>query len=234
MYMAKKSLGALALVVSMMAFSAHAQDSTNTSTSNVNTSSQQQATSSNAGVTAQVNSYGMSHQSINAQVPLSLGGYGSFSQSNCSNAVGVGATTKIFSFVVNAPKPEQNCQHMVRSDAFGRESQLAAGQHKPNQAEIMRALSVWQACTPDDETIIACIRMGSIVYVDPAHPDIHKTMPAPKFVDERIRTRDTEASVIPSRPAGWTGQAQGNPEASNEQASAAVNALPWVVSNAGR
>lgn len=235
MYVAKKHLGALALVAAMMAFTAtaSAQDSTNTSTSNVNTNSNQLASSTNEGVTAQVNSYGAErmHQSLNAQVPLSVVGYGSFSQNNCSNAVGVGATTKIFSLVVNAPKPEQNCQHMVRSDAFGREAQLARSLNKPNQAEIMRALSVWQACTADDETIAACIRMGSIVYVDPSKPDIRHTMPRPQFADPTIQVSGSEASVIPSRPVGWTNA----PQASTaDRSNVAVNSLPWVAANAKR
>lgn len=241
MYFAKKSLGALALVVGMMAFTATAYaQSVNESTSNVNTSSQQQATSSNEGVTAQVNSYGAErmHQSLNAQVPLSVVGYGSFSQSNCSNALGVGATTKIFSFVYNAPTPEKNCQHMVRSDAFGREAQLAHNQGKANQAEIMRALSVWQACTADEETTAACIRMGSIQYVDASKPDLRQTMPRPQFTDAAIQAPGTPVSstAIPSRPAGWTSAElkSGAPSASVQDPRAAdrgdlaVNSLPWV------
>lgn len=222
----KKYLGALVLLVGMMGMaSVHAQstnNNANNSAANVQTNSTQQTSSTNAGVTAMVNSYGATqlHESVNSQVPLSLVGYGSFSQNNCSNALGVGATTKIFSLVFNAPKPEINCQHMVRSISFGREAGLANAMHKPMQAEIQRAISVWESCTADPRTTASCIRMNVIRYVDPQHPDLSQTMPYPHFDDQAIVlppntesvSQSPEASengpaqshVIPHRPAGWT------------------------------
>lgn len=200
-------LGTLAFAC-MVALSApsHAQSTSNgTGTSNVNAQQSTAANSTNAGVTALVNQYGADniHSNVSSQVPLSVVGYGSFSQNGCVSSVGLGATTKIFSFVYNAPTPELNCQHAVRSDEFGREAQLAKSQDKPIQAETMRALSVWQACTSDDETIAACIRMGSIAYVDPEHPDIHQTKPVAHF-DETAGTRvitSSTAQVIPGAVA---------------------------------
>lgn len=186
--------GAL-LILSMAAYSQTVQaQTTNTNNSNsdssstVTTNSNQQASSTNSGVTAMVSSYAPSHThaSVDSQVPLSLGGYAAFSQANCSNSLGVGATTKIFSLVVNAPKPEINCQHVVRSNAFGNEAKLANEMRKPMQAEINRAISVWQACTADLDTTAACIRMNVIRYVDPQHPDLTKTMPYPHFDDQAI------------------------------------------------
>lgn len=243
-----KMTGAL-MLAGMMAFAtaANAQSAgsnsnstnDNTSNSNASLSSTQQAQSTNAGVNAVVNQYGQkyTHAVVDQQVPLSLGGYGSFSQSNCSNALGVGASTKIFSFVASAPKPEINCQHIVRSDAFGREAGLAIASRKPMQAEIQRALSVWEACTASEETTAACIRMRVIRYVDPSKPDLKQTMPWPHFEDEAIImpaageaagmqapapvvSHDKDASAMPAT------QPYSNRTVSEAQQ--AVNVLPWV------
>lgn len=206
-------LGALSLAC-MVAFAApaHAQSTSNgTGTANVNTQQQTAANSTNAGVNAQVNQYGASdiHTSVNSQVPLSVVGYGSFSQNGCVSSTGLGASTKIFSFVYNAPTPEQNCQHGVRSDQFGRESQLAKSQDKPIQAEILRASGVYQTCTSSDDTIVMCIRAGLIAYVDPDHPDIHETKPVMHF-EETSNTR-----VVPPNAPTADVRTQGqNPQAS--------------------
>lgn len=158
---------------------------TGTGTSNVSTNSNQNATSSNAGVTAAVNQYGATHMNerLDAQVPLALSGYGSFSQSNCANSLGVGATTRIFSFVFNAPKANVNCQQIVMSNAWGAESQLARNEGKPIQAELMRATSVWQLCQISKVQKEMCIREGLIVYVDPKNPKLSETLPNPQFAE---------------------------------------------------
>jgi hypothetical protein len=202
--MKKSLLGALGLA-SMVAFSAtaNAQSTSNgTGTSNVSTNANQSTESSNSGVQAQVYQFGATqmHESVNSQVPLSVVGYGSFSQNGCVSSLGLGATTKIFSIVYNAPTPEQNCQHAVRSDEFGRESQLAASHSKPIEAEDMRALSVWETCTADDDTAAACIRIGKIAYVDPNHPDIHQTKPV-SFYSEDQNTRVISTTTAPSASA---------------------------------
>lgn len=259
--MNKPACAGVLLAAAMLFMSGAYAQSTNTndSTSGANVNSTQQTSSSNEGVNAVVNSYGAdrTHATVNEQVPLSLVGYGSFSQNNCSNALGVGATTKIFSLVFNAPKPEVNCQHMVRSDAFGREAGLANATKKPAQAEIQRALSVWEACTADLETTAACIRMNAIRYVDPQHPDLTKTMPYPHFVDEGVTmpawnqpageavsslpaSDAPVAAPIPSHPKGWTNEqwlkdhpaATSQVKPANDQqfadSQAALNSLPWV------
>lgn len=240
--------GAL-LMSGMLAFAGTAaaqstSDSTNTSSSNASLNSTQQAQSTNQGVNAVVNQYGQKHTyaSVDAQVPLSLGGYGSFSQSNCSNALGVGASTKIFSLMASAPKPEVNCQHIVRSDAFGREANLAMTHRKPMQAEINRAMSVWQACTTDEETTAACIRMALIRYVDPSKPDLKQTMPWPKFEDvgivmpargEPAGTATPESITAPAQDpqSRHSGEASVQRPYDHKVADAgqtAINALPWV------
>jgi hypothetical protein len=178
-------LGTLS-VACMVAFSAtaHAQNTSNgTGTANVSTQSNQSTSSTNAGVTALVNQYGATsmNERLDAQVPLALSGYGSFSQNSCENSVGLGATTRVFSFVFNAPKPEINCQQIVLSNAWGSESQLARNEGKPIQAEMARATSIWQLCQISDVQLTMCIRKGWIVYDDPNHPDIHKTLPNPQF-----------------------------------------------------
>jgi hypothetical protein len=244
--------GALLLVGTLAFASAAAAQSTNDNTNSTNSNSNaslnstQQAQSSNEGVNAVVNQYGQknTHAVVDSQVPLSLGGYGSFSQSNCSNALGVGASTKIFSFVASAPKPEINCQHIVRADSFGREANLAMAHRKPMQAEINRAMSVWQSCTTDEETTAACIRMALIRYVDPEHPDLKQTMPWPKFEDVGIvmpargqaagtQTPDSIKAPAQDPQARHSGEAsiQRPYNPSQQVADAgqtAINALPWV------
>jgi hypothetical protein len=206
--MKKYLLGALSVSI-MVALAApvHAQSTSNgTGTANVNTNSNQSSEASNSGVSAQVYQFGATKmaESVNAQVPLSLGGYGSFSQNNCENSVGLGATTKIVSIVYNAPKPEINCQQIVLSNAWGSESQLAHNEGKPIQAEMARATSVWQLCQINDAQLTMCIRKGWIVYDDPDHPDIHKTLPNPQFdenVNSRVVTKPTAMAPTATKPA---------------------------------
>lgn len=238
-------LAAGAMAFSITANAQSTSDSTNSNNSNSSVSSTQQAQSTNQGVNAVVNQYGQKHTyaNVSEQVPLSLGGYGSFSQSNCSNALGVGASTKIFSFVASGPKPEINCQHIVRSDAFGREAGLALANHKPMQAEIQRALSVWESCTADEETTAACIRMGVIRYVDPSKPDLKQTMPWPHFRDEgivmpeRAQPAGTQPpdpivpptqGVTPEHDAAIKPAARPYGDQLAQSPQRAVDALPWV------
>lgn len=144
--------------------------STNTNTSSSSSSTSSQSGAMNQGVQATVNQIstgqieysGSFEQSVKSQVPLSVVGYGSFSQYNCQNAVGVGATSRVFSFVYNGPKGNPNCEAAVRSDQFGRESQLAYAQGRANDAEMLRAMSVWETCNINEASRQACLRLGLV------------------------------------------------------------------------
>jgi hypothetical protein len=196
---------AAACMVAITTTAAAQSTSNGTGTSTVSTQSNQSTESSNSGVQAQVYQFGATKmaESVNSQVPISLSGYGSFSQNGCESSFGLGATTKVFSLIYNAPKPEQNCQHAVRSDEFGRESNLAISHGKPVQSEDLRAISVWEACTSEDDTATACIMMGKIAYIDPQHPDIHKTKPVPFYTedaDTRVNAQGQLYEVPPPVP----------------------------------
>jgi len=228
----KYIIGAIGMACMVTLTAVDAQStSSGTGTASSTTSAVQTAQSSNAGVTAQVYQYGATkmHETVNSQVPLSVVGYGSFSQNSCENAVGLGASTKVFSFIYNAPHPEQNCQHAVRSNEFGQESQLARAEAKPTQAENMRALSVWEACTADDDTIAACIRMGVIAYVDPSHPDIHQTKPNPYYGVPAV----PQASVQ-SRPAATVTNGQAFADEQAVQGGSFWKNEPWAKGTTSR
>lgn len=214
-------------------------DSSNTNTSNANANTSSGASSVNQGVTAVVNQTNSGQvnysgrYSVDSQVPVSVVGYGSFSQISCQNSVGMGATTKIFSFVYNGPHKDINCEHAVRSNQFGQESQLAAQRGYHRQAEILRSMGVWETCTSNKETEKACLQMGLIQQTqgeDKHGRPIAVAAPAPQL------KRFVQMPEIPSRPKGWTNkeylqqqkqqqQAQNRP-ATNEETMARVTTRP--------
>lgn len=204
----------IAVALFLIAGTAAAQNANTITSNNQNSSTSRSNTSSgsasyNRGVTAVVNqtSSGQIHYSgsydtdISSQVPLSVMGYGSFSQNSCQNSVGGGATTKVFSFVYNGSHTDVNCEHMVRSISFGQESQLAASRGLKRQAELLRSAGVWETCTANEQTKKMCLRMGLINPTQDTDEDgdvVAGTMPAPNLKPW------TAHPSIPIRPKGWT------------------------------
>lgn len=174
------------------------QDSTLTSnnTSNSSSSTSSQSGAMNQGVQATVNQMssgtveysGSFTQDVRSQVPLSVVGYGSFSQNNCQNSVGVGATSRVFSFVYNGPKGNPHCESITRSDQFGRESQLAYAQGRGREAELLRSMSVWETCNTNETTRQACLKMGLVdgaTSVDGRGRESTMVLPKPNFIETR-------------------------------------------------
>ncbi len=189
-----KSMFIMAVLLMPICALAQTLDSNNSSNSTSSTSSG--AASINSGVSANlvqngsdtVHYRGGFEQDVRSQVPLSVVGYGSFSQMNCQNAMGLGATSRVFSFVYNGPKDNLHCERAVRSDQFGRESQLALTQGKTFQAELLRATGVWETCMSSQETQFSCLSMGLIKEVElplldsrgePTGKTTKKLLPAP-------------------------------------------------------
>ncbi len=188
-------LAVLGLAVSAPAW---AQDSslTSTNTSNSSSSTSSQSGAMNQGVQATVNQMssgtveysGSYTQDVRAQVPLSVVGYGSFSQNNCQNSVGVGATSRVFSFVYNGPKGNPHCESITRSDQFGRESQLAYAQGRSRDAELLRSMSVWETCNTNETTKQACLKMGLVdgaTSIDGRGRESSMIHPKPNMIESR-------------------------------------------------
>lgn len=188
----------LAVLGLLFAVPAMAQDSTNTSsnTSSSSSSTTSQSGAMNQGVQATVNQLssgqveysGSFTQDVRSQVPLSVVGYGSFSQNNCQNSVGVGATSRVFSFVYNGPKGNPHCEAITRSDQFGRESQLAYAQGRGRDAELLRSMSVWETCNTNETTRQACLKMGLVdgaTSVDGRGRESTMVLPKPNHIESR-------------------------------------------------
>jgi len=144
----------LAIVLGALASTAFAQTTQNQSQNTTsNATSNTASTSSNQGVqatvqqisTGQVNYSGS--YAVKSQVPVSVVGYGSFSQSSCESSVGVGATTRVLSFVYNGPHADVSCQHVVLGDAFGRSAQLASQLGAKDMARDILPMVVYSYCT---------------------------------------------------------------------------------------
>ncbi len=227
----KLRLALLALGLLFAGTAAAQSTSTADTSSNANASTSSGAQSVNAGVTAQVNqmSSGDVHyqggfdQTVKAQVPVSVVGYGSFSQMSCQTSVGVGATSRVFSFVYNGPKADINCEHGGRSTQFGQESQLAAQQKQYAAAEILRSAGVWETCTSNPATQDMCLEMGlvkptdktkkvdgqtvAVVIPAPALPVGIMETPRAVAMEKPSGAIDfTKVQPIPSRPEGWTNE----------------------------
>ncbi|HWT40494.1 MAG TPA: hypothetical protein VN081_04500 [Dongiaceae bacterium] len=169
----------LAMVLGALASTAFAQ-TTQSQTSNSNATSTTASTSSNQGVNATVQqiSTGQINYSgsyaVKSQVPVSVVGYGSFSQSSCETSVGVGATTRVLSFVYNGPKADINCQHVVLGDAFGRSAQLASQLGAKDMARQILPMVVYTYCTSgldDGRLLDACIKQHLVIATGTSHKD---------------------------------------------------------------
>lgn len=199
------------LALGIVPYTVLAQSSTDVSnTSNSTSSTSSQSAALNQGVTAVVNQQsagtvqysGEFTQDVRSQVPLSVVGYGSFSQYSCVSSLGVGATTRIFSLVYNGPKADRHCQFSVSSDTFGRESQLALQQNQYEMAEILRASSVWAACMATDEIRDMCVQTGQIIRQEATDiygkktEGVYDYLPSPRVT--RLPARPTATTAVPS------------------------------------
>jgi hypothetical protein len=170
---------ALLVVLGAMAIPAYAQTTVDQN-SNSNATSSTSSVSQNQGVQATVNQISSGQvdykgsYAVRSQVPVSVVGYGSFSQSSCENSVGVGATTRVLSFVYNGPHADVNCQHVVLGDAFGRSAQLASQLGAKEMARQILPMVVYTYCTSgidDGRLLDACIKQHLVTATGTFHKE---------------------------------------------------------------
>lgn len=202
----------LALFTVAAATNAQSLDTTANSSAGSSSGAQSQLNLTQ-NTSGQVQYSGHFSQTQNSQVPISVVGYSSFSQASCITAIGGGATTRMFSFVYNGPKADTNCQHVVLGDAFGRATQLALQAKVPAMATASLSMVFYKYCTASEDDKRACISLGLVTptgKVQRIHgEDVAEVLPAKVLPEGAEQMAGAFGMSIPSRPAGWTGVAQG-------------------------
>jgi hypothetical protein len=172
----------LFVVAGLLIVPAAFAQTTLTGTTSSSTNANQTASSQNEGVQATVNQStsgqlqygGHFTEDVKSQVPVSVVGYGSFSQSSCMTSVGAGLTTRVVSLVYNGPTPDVNCQHVVLGDAFGRATQLAKQTGSDDMARASLSMVFYTYCTSGlngDQLLNACIKMKLVVPTGGTHKE---------------------------------------------------------------
>jgi hypothetical protein len=169
----------LAIVLGFVSLSAQAQVTSNSgSNSNAQTSSGANAGANVgaqgvSGVNAIVNENAANHMAEDvvskSQVPISVGGYGSFSQASCKVSAGGGLTTRAVSGILDIPVSDINCEHTVRGDAQGRAAEQAMKFGDRPQYLADRGAAEAAYCSADDEAKQQCIDAGTVIAISKDH-----------------------------------------------------------------
>lgn len=232
------------LALLLVATATNAQSVDSNSNSNAGSSSgsvsQLQLTQNTSG---QVQYSGHFSQTQNAQVPISVVGYSSFSPNNCSSSIGGGATTRLFSIVYNGPKTDVTCQHIVAADGYGRATQMAMVAQVPDMARSSLSMIYYKLCTISEEDKQACIARGLVVPTGKVSYESHglfhrktavvEVIPAsvlPPGADAMLGQLGQFGTSIPSRPQGWSGVA-GQPDYRNNQGAQAQQPSAAPIAN---
>ncbi|HEY0820984.1 MAG TPA: hypothetical protein VGD46_19515 [Rhizobacter sp.] len=86
----------------------------------------------------------------------------SFSSDYCGGTAQIGGSWLTGSLGLQKQTFDPNCQALRRADKFGQQSAQVASYNQPQRRDALMAMSIWETCMSNPNTLKACKSMGLV------------------------------------------------------------------------